>query len=152
MKEYEKITIKEVYPGIDWILYGSDEKGLKYDFIVRPGADAGQIRLLYKSLNELKLEKGVINLNCSFGNFTDNAPECLLEKSKSKINSSYILASKVKKRSAEISYFETEVGFKIDAYSKNETLIIDPLQHWWGTYFGGNDGTEGVFCYYRFYW
>jgi len=31
---YQKITIKSVYDGIDWVIYADDEKALKYDFIV----------------------------------------------------------------------------------------------------------------------
>ena len=37
--EYAKIRYENVYPGID-VLYQGDNKQLRYDFIVKPGADA----------------------------------------------------------------------------------------------------------------
>ena len=45
VRSYEKITIRDIYPGIDWMFYNSNEKGFKYDFIVHPGADPKQIEL-----------------------------------------------------------------------------------------------------------
>ena len=50
---YEKITIREIYPNIDWVLYNSNDKGFKYDFILHPGADAKQIQMIYSSLYPL---------------------------------------------------------------------------------------------------
>ncbi|MES2568102.1 MAG: gliding motility-associated C-terminal domain-containing protein [Bacteroidota bacterium] len=145
VREYEKLTIQNVYPGIDWILYSSNEKGLKYDFIVHPGANPQQISFLYKSLNPLQLKKdGTISLNTSLGHFIDSAPECFLKLSGSKINSHYILNNITKKINSNFMSYETEIGFHIDSYSKNETLIIDPLQLWWGTYYGGTHLGEGV--------
>lgn len=144
VKEYGKLTIQNVYPGIDWVLYSSSEKGLKYDFIVHSGADAQQIRFLYKSLNPLKLqEDGTIALNTSFGNFMDSAPKCFLQKKHSEIMSSYKFTHSVKKNFGDNIFYETEIGFNLEAYPKNETLIIDPLQLWWGTYYGGTSGSEG---------
>ncbi|MEY4203541.1 MAG: hypothetical protein RL013_1244, partial [Bacteroidota bacterium] len=35
---FEKVIMEDVYPGIDWAVYIRDGK-LKYDFIVKPGAD-----------------------------------------------------------------------------------------------------------------
>ncbi|MFN5831795.1 MAG: hypothetical protein ACK46R_13670, partial [Bacteroidota bacterium] len=45
---YRKITIQDIYPGIDWVLYNSSNSGLKYDFVIHPGADPDQIKLLYE--------------------------------------------------------------------------------------------------------
>ena len=144
VKEYSKLTIKNVYPGIDWVLYNSIEKGLKYDFIVHPGADVNQISFLYKTLNEVKLEDGNINLSTSFCKFEDSSPQCFLRKSHSSINSNYVIKSSSKKNSLSNTFYETVIGFNVANYSNTETLIIDPLQLWWGTYYGGTDGSQGT--------
>jgi len=52
---YEKITIKNVYSGIDWVLYRNKDKGFKYDFVVHPEADYQQIELIYKSKTPLNI-------------------------------------------------------------------------------------------------
>ena len=44
---YGKITIKNIYPGIDWVLF-SGKHGAEYDFIIHPGADPSQIKMKYK--------------------------------------------------------------------------------------------------------
>lgn len=143
-REYDKLTLQNVYPGIDWVLYSSKEKGLKYDFIVHPFADPQQIKFLYKSLNPLQLTKdGNISINTSFGNFMDTSPESFLQKSRAKIESRYVLSHKSLKTNQDCHSFETEIGFKIGTYPKNEILVIDPLQLWWGTYYGGTNSSEG---------
>lgn len=144
VKEYGKLTIKNVYPGIDWVLYSSSEKGLKYDFIVHAGVDPNQINFIYKSLNPVNLKEGTISVNTSFGNFIDNTPKCFLQKTHSVVNSKYTLKSKVNRTIDNTNFYETEVGFNIDHYPKDETLIIDPLQQWWGTYYGGGISSAGT--------
>jgi len=79
VKEYEKITIKDVYPGIDWVLYNSNDKGFKYDFVVNPGADYKLIELVYKSKSPVKINsKGEIELSTRHGNINENTPVSFL--------------------------------------------------------------------------
>ena len=67
VRDYEKITVKNIYPGIDWVLYNSSNAGFKYDFIVHPGANASDILLTYRSKNKLKLnDAGNISLITKF--------------------------------------------------------------------------------------
>ncbi len=47
VQSWRTITIKEIYPGIDWVLTADPEKGMAHDFIVHPGADANQVKLMY---------------------------------------------------------------------------------------------------------
>ncbi|MCB0638881.1 MAG: hypothetical protein KDC54_19770, partial [Lewinella sp.] len=54
VRAYEQITLREVYPGIDWVIYTRDGQ-MKYDFVVQPGADPAQIRLRYSGSTDLQL-------------------------------------------------------------------------------------------------
>ena len=40
VRSYSLITIKDVYPGIDWKIYFTSDGKIKYDFVVHPGAKA----------------------------------------------------------------------------------------------------------------
>jgi len=45
--EYTKIRYQEVYPGID-VVYQGDQRQLRYDFVVKPGADASAIQMAFQ--------------------------------------------------------------------------------------------------------
>ncbi|TNF30639.1 MAG: hypothetical protein EP314_01435, partial [Bacteroidetes bacterium] len=46
VRSYEKVTMTEVYPGVDFEYYGSNGS-FKYDVILRPGSDPLQIQMNY---------------------------------------------------------------------------------------------------------
>ena len=52
---YNKLTYKDIYPNIDWVIY-FDQGNLKYDFIVRKGGDPSVIQLKYDNQEELMLD------------------------------------------------------------------------------------------------
>jgi hypothetical protein len=118
VKEYEKITIKNVYPGIDWVLYNSDQKGFKYDFIVHPGADPSQIRLVYKGA-KLKTKNGNLEISTPLGTITDNSPVTYIDKVFKTVTSSFKLSG------------NNEISFAIDTYDNSQTLVIDPQIKWY---------------------
>jgi gliding motility-associated-like protein len=142
---YEKITIKDVYPNIDWVFYNSTEKGFKYDFIVHPGASTKQIEMVYASMNPLAIdENGNLQIETALGNLTENAPESFV--GGEKIASSFV---KTMSKKNERDGFDTHIKFLIggeDDKILNEDLVIDP-QLVWGTFFGGSQNENvGSIC------
>lgn len=136
---YKKITIKEIYPGIDWVLYNSDSKGFKYDFVVHPGANPKQIKLLYRSEKDLDIDtEGNINIRTHLGTLTENTPMCYMDKSRENIPAKFIRTF----ASGEPKEQESEISFSLDDYDNSKTLVIDP-QLWWGTYFYDMSGGNG---------
>ncbi|MBI2270086.1 MAG: SBBP repeat-containing protein, partial [Bacteroidetes bacterium] len=145
---YEKVTIKEIYPGIDWVFYNSNKTGFKYDFVVHPGANHNNIKLLYRSEKKLGIDnKGNIQIKSPYGTLTEQAPVSYLEETKENIPT--IFAEKKIKScnpNGNDEGYETEVSFKLELGALNlelETLIIDP-QLVWATLYGGS-GVDG-FC------
>ncbi|MCC6691609.1 MAG: hypothetical protein IT235_08765, partial [Bacteroidia bacterium] len=146
VKQYEKITIKNVYPDIDWVFYNSNETGMKYDFIVRPGADPSQIKLIYESENVLTINKdGNINIKTPLGTLTENAPYSYIEESGVEVKCDFTKKA--------IDRHNVEVGFNLNWPTNpgeggnpcpESTLVIDP-QLVWGTLYGGN-GADGIRC------
>ena len=53
--QYNKVTCKNIYNNIDISYYGNNGSGIKYDIIVNPHADPGQIRLRWAGMDELKI-------------------------------------------------------------------------------------------------
>lgn len=127
---FKKITYKNVYPNIDWVLYTNDNQ-LKYDFIVHPGGDAADIRLKYDGATSLSINNGAVTATTPFGSITEEAPYSYNAETKSTINSKFILN-------------KNSLSFDVAPYSG--TLVIDPgITVNWFTFFGGPGiGTDGV--------
>lgn len=145
VKSYEKITFKEVYPGIDWVFYNSTEKGVKYDFIVHPGADPAQIRLLYSSKEKLDLDaQGNIQIRTAHGNLTESAPETFQDGKL--IESKFKIISQVKNKN---DGYDNLIAIELPTLSlkggAGGGCRIDP-QLYWATFFGGTgfDGPRSV--------
>jgi len=133
---YGKITIQNIYPGIDWVLYslkvgklGSqkrNEEGLKYDFVVHPGADPSLIKLRYKWTDKPELQNdGSVKISSPVGEITEGIPVSYDSDKKHTISTHYSLG-------------DNEIGFNVENYDQNITLIIDPDLKW-ATYYGGNN-------------
>jgi hypothetical protein len=122
---YQKITIKNIYPDIDWELFTNSNTGIKYNFVVHPGADASQIKLKYKWTDQPELQKdGSIIINTPLGQITEGPPLSYTDENEpNKIETNYIIKN-------------NEISFDLSYYNKTSTLIIDPVLVW-ATHYGG---------------
>ncbi|MBI2269238.1 MAG: SBBP repeat-containing protein [Bacteroidetes bacterium] len=141
VRQYEKITIKEVYPGIDWVFYSSSKTGMKYDFVVHPGADYNQIKLIYESENPLTIDPdGNINIKTPLGTLTENAPYSYLHETYVEVECSFTKTI--------IDQHNVGISFNFASHSEysgsnlKASLVIDP-QLVWATIYGGN-GLDGL--------
>jgi len=134
---YEKVIMQNVYKGIDWVLYFNNENGnrnFKYDFILHPDADAGEIKIKCSSSSSISLGRnGGLRIETPFGNINDGKPVSQYQESKLNINSSFTLSDNV-------------IGFSLGAYDHSLTAVIDPTVLW-STYFGYNGDEHGRAIY-----
>lgn len=149
---YTKLTIQDVYPGIDWVFYNSDAKGFKYDFVVHPGADPDQIKLLYRSKKRLDInEQGNMQINTSYGGLTEQAPVSYIAENKENIPTIFAIKNVNRCTQGKMDNgYEVLVKFDLGAEAekiKSQTIIIDP-QLVWCTIFGGTnaDGFTAFDC------
>ncbi|MBA2612999.1 MAG: SBBP repeat-containing protein [Bacteroidetes bacterium] len=175
VKTFTKITIKEIYPGIDWVLYTKpsrqqnpngdgmlDVAGLKHEFIVHPNANPQQVKLIYEGSGELGIKNNQIHFKNELGQITEGELLCYQGNEQNSIKSNYSI-----KKNNTLLYsgagniqladsmptlntqkgtaFSYEVAINTDNYNANEILVIDP-QLVWGTFFGGNGGEIANSC------
>jgi G:T/U-mismatch repair DNA glycosylase len=126
VRSYGKITIKEVYPGIDWVIYNTASGGMKYDFVVHPYADPSQIKLRYKWTDKpqenIMENEGSVKIATPLGKITEGKPYGF--NSGNAVDVSYNIE-------------DMDISFQTGEYNPAETLIIDP-QLLWATYYGGS--------------
>lgn len=141
IKAATRLTVKQVYPGIDWILYTDDKTfTLKYDFVVHPGADASQIRLLHRGLQPLTLsDPKTMHITTALGNLSDEIPLAYAGTPDQVVDVTYSVAGQQRVEKNGMQWYETMLGFDVGNYARNERLVIDPAQLSWGSYFGGNN-------------
>jgi gliding motility-associated-like protein len=133
---YTKITYKNLYPNIDWVIYtvdnDSNSTAFKYDFIVHPGGNPKDIQLQYTDIDSIqKLENGDLRIMNPLGVFEDQKP--ISFQGHSKIGSEFLVKNNI-------------VSFHIDAYDHKQTLVIDPLNRIWATYYGGIGDDDATHC------
>ncbi len=132
VRSYEKITYKEVYPGIDWVIY-ADKDRMKYDFIVHPGGKVSDIRLQYSGASSLSItDEGGFRAVTPMGSIEEDRPYTYLQTNREQVRTRFVLEGNI-------------LRFETSPYQG--TLVIDPGVDW-ATYYGGNgdDGFGSVAC------
>ncbi|HWI06788.1 MAG TPA: SBBP repeat-containing protein, partial [Solirubrobacteraceae bacterium] len=126
---YASVKYRNAFRGID-VEYHARRKGLEYDYIVAPGADAGQIALTFDGARSLKVDAGKrLRIATAGGELRQERP----------------VAHQViggVKRSVAVDYRllgEDRVGLRIGDYDRTRKLIIDPVVSY-GTMLGGAGG------------
>lgn len=128
---YKKAIYKNIYPGIDWVIYTTPNGGMKYDFVVHPGADPSVIKMQFTHHKELYIDSnGNLIHGNRMGNFTENAPVSF--QNGNSINTRFMLNDNI-------------LSFEIDVYNPELPLTIDPARIW-GTYYGDNQEDFGWGC------
>jgi hypothetical protein len=131
INSFARITYKEIYPNIDWVLYIKDNR-LEYDFVIRPGGNAKDIRIRYNGATELHESDDAITITTPFGNITEGRLFSYKKEDGKKI-------------AAKFELDKNTISFNLGHY--NETIVIDPTLIW-STYFGGleQEMGQGIIC------
>ena len=122
---YSKLTYKNVYPNIDWVLYSKNGQ-LKYEFVIRAGGKASDIKLKFGGATALKItETGGLTIETPLGKINEAAPVSFDAEGKS-IQTPFVLNGNI-------------LSFNTASY--NGAMVIDPTITW-GTYYGGTSSTD----------
>lgn len=124
---YSKVTYREIYPNIDWVIYKSGNT-IKYDFIVRPGGDPKQIKLRTQYVEKLQSNSdGSYTMLNRMGTVTEHKP---------------ISSQQSREVKTEIKIDGSDISFNVGHYDLTQDLIIDP-ELGWSTYYGGVGADNG---------
>ena len=119
---YHQLRYKELWPGIDMVFRGSGGQ-LKYEFVVRPGADPRDIRLAYAGADSMALGRGgALLVGTPLGTLSDQRPRSF--QGSTPVASRYTLAG-------------SSYGFALGSYDRTRLLVIDPGLVY-STYLGGD--------------
>ncbi len=125
---YQEIWYYDLYDKID-LRYYMSEDGLKYEFVVHPGADPNEIIL--EASNTVKLELDYDNM--VFTSRDRNKP--LIQDSSLRVFQTDGIEIPARFLVQETSRY----GFYLEAYDSSQTVTIDPLILSYSTFLGGND-------------
>ncbi len=113
-KLFQAVTYQNLYPNID-VRYYTANGSLKYDIIVKPGADISRLAMQYEGVDGLQLKNESLIIKTSVGEMKELAPY------------SYQIENGVKKEvGCRFKITGNIVQFKLDGYSKDAVLVIDP--------------------------
>ncbi len=141
VRHFRKITFAGIYPHIDleFVLAAEqgNEQAIKYNFIMHPGGNIGDISMHLKGADALALKDDRhLLIGTSLGDIRENIPYSF-QPGPAKTN-------------------EVQVGYKLEnnsiqfvagSYDRSKDLVIDPTPNLtWGTYYGGtgSDYAYGV--------
>jgi hypothetical protein len=135
---YRKLIYKGIYPGVDIVFYINDRNSLKYDFIVNPGADPGNIKLKVFGADDIEIVDGNLKIVCPLGEISEIRPYSY-QKISSLKNTSEIENIEI---SSKFILDGNTIRLDIGSYIQGTQLIIDPNVTW-SSYYGGSEADHG---------
>ncbi|MFX1532612.1 MAG: SBBP repeat-containing protein [Promethearchaeota archaeon] len=128
---YMEIWYPELYPGIDLRYYMSDQ-GLKYDFVVYPGADPNQIAIQVSQSMRLTIEDQTVSLRSRSQHELVYFQDTQLRAWQA--DGTPVFTQFVSKAMSPNTY-----GFQVEAFDSTQILTIDPLLLAFSSFIGGSD-------------
>src|SRR5205823_10532453 len=116
INQYQSVVAHNVYDGID-VVWQASQNNLRFDFNINPGADISQIALRYSGPQALRVDQqGRLNLSTPSGEVQQDAPVLwqMQDGAKRAVTGSYVQRE------------DGSIGFQVEQYSPNSTLVIDP--------------------------
>jgi gliding motility-associated-like protein len=113
-KIYLGVTIKNIYPGVD-VRYYTNSGSMKYDIIVKPGADISKIVLRYAGADKLEVRDKQLVIKTSVSEVKESEPYTYQYENNQR-----------KQISAKYVVIGNEIRFDVKNYNRNEVLVIDP--------------------------
>ncbi len=132
LRTYSKLVYADLWPGID-LIYSGTTNQLKYSFVVKPGADPNRIRLAYRGASKVDVnDAGQLEVTTPVASFHDDAPYSYQDIGGQRVEvaTSYAMQAH-------------QYGFRLGAYDRSKTLVLDPAVLIYCGFVGGSGGDFG---------
>ena len=139
-KIFQGVTYNNMYPGVDVRYYTNDGR-LKYDIILKEGAEVSRIAMKYEGVEDISINNGELVIKTSVGETRELSPYAfqVINGVKQEVKARFKVAGKL-------------VQFVLDNYDKKYPVVIDPTlvfstfsgstaDNWGYTATYGGDGT-----------
>ncbi len=137
VKQYESVTLKGLWPGIDLSCYSTDGM-LETDWLVAPGADYSQIRFEVKGAELSTDGEGHLIMNTPFGEIREGGLKVFQEGRQ--LEARWVISPLEGKVPGGV------VSFEVMGHDPLLAMRIDPVVRVWGTYYGGSDSDDSMTC------
>ena len=116
VSNFNEIIYENLYEGIDLVFY-TNKDGLKYDFIIAPGADPSQISWSYDNTAAARVDAaGRLLISTASGSFMEEVPFSYQWSNEKKVNVP-----------SNFMCNQNTVQFEVGKYDPYAPLFIDPL-------------------------
>ena len=137
---FAELVYSDLWPGID-LVYAGEVQGLKYRFVVAPGADPDRIRLAYRGADVQLNDRGQLDVSTPFGGFQDARPVAYQEVEGERVEVAAEFGLEAEPDTGRHTF-----GFQLGAYDSSRPLVVDPSLVVYAGYIGGDrvDGARDV--------
>lgn len=120
---YYRLTYRDVYPGIDWVIFSKDGQQLKYEFVVHPGADPSDILIRYH-FADVEVQANGLTLTTPRGQISEQGLYAYIQETGEEMPADFV---SVDEHAVRVNTQMPSTG----------TLVIDPPLVW-ATYLGSS--------------
>ena len=157
LRASRRIIYRDLWPGID-LIYSGTVNRLKYDFIVRPGADPNRIRLAWRGADSVQVtEEGQLAVFTPLGTLRDEMPKAWQE-DKGRRESVTVAYGLQAPAGVQVASLATNgllagtnpherahiVGFTVGDYDRSRALVLDPEMLVYCGFIGGSASEYGA--------
>jgi len=134
---FREITYRNLWPGIDLAFSGTVNR-LKYEFVVRPGADPNNIRLAYRGADVALNNGGQLEIATPLGGFRDDKPYAYQQRGGREVAVPAGYSLIASEADGRVGY-----SFALGDYDPSLPLVIDPSVLIYAGYIGGTSLDAG---------
>jgi hypothetical protein len=135
VKAYARVRYPEVKPGLDLVLYGTDERALEYDLILAPGVEPTELALAFDGADDLHVgDEGDLRMAVGAERIRQRRP------------TGYQPRTDGGRAPVAVDYRRNRdgtIGFAVGPYDRTRPLVIDPVLVY-ATFLGGSGTDEAL--------